>query len=276
LNIERYSFETQALGLERVMNARELGGYVLPDGRRIKKGLLLRGGGLGMASDDDIKRLEEVFKVSLVFDFRTEGEVKHLPDKSLVNSRHQWLPTIDEKTEKIKEYTLPKEAYACLDKFVVEHCKDKVVQDVAKRMYPSIVSNEYTQLQYAAFLQEIVMNEGGVFYWHCSQGKDRTGMGAAFLLAALGADRDLIVKDFELSNEYYKDIIAKLCKQVVDDGGDEEAVKVVMTFVGVNTEYFIESLDLIESQYGGMDNYLKNELCLSDEDIQILRDRFLE
>lgn len=276
MNTSAYTFDTQSLGLTGVVNARELGGYVLPDGKRIRKGVLLRGGGLKTATDEDIRRLEDIYKVSFVFDFRTEGEVKHAPDIALKACRHLWLPTIDEKTEKVKEFSLPKEAYSCLDKYVVEHAQEHSVQDIARRMYPTIVSNEYTQLQYAAFLQEIVMNVNGVFYWHCSQGKDRTGMGAAFLLAALGADRDLIIRDFELSNEYYRELIDKLCNLVASKGGDEEALKVIMTFVGVNTEYFIDALNIIDSNYGGMDRYLRNELCLSDDDIQVLRDRLLE
>lgn len=276
LNTSNYSFKSQSIGLTGVVNARELGGYVLPDGKRIKKGLLFRGGGLRTATDEDIRLLEDVYKVSLVFDFRTKGEVKHAPDRELKNSRSLWLPTIDDTTEQVKEYTLPHEAYSCLNDFVVLHCKDKSIQKIARKMYPSIVCNEFTQLQYASFLQQIVMNEDGVFYWHCSQGKDRTGMGAAYLLAALGADRELMVRDFEISNEYYKDLIAELIEKVHGVGGDSEAEKVVMTFVGVNTEYFIDSLDVIDNLYGGMDRYLRNELCLSDDDIQQLRSRYLE
>ena len=49
-----YSFETQKIGLDSIANARELGGYVLPDGRCVKHNLLLRGGLLNKASDENL------------------------------------------------------------------------------------------------------------------------------------------------------------------------------------------------------------------------------
>lgn len=258
------------------MNARDMGGYVLSDGKTVKKGLLLRGGCLNKAADDDIRRLEEIYNVTSIFDYRTEGEVSHAPDRQLKNCTNLWLPTIDDTTEKAVEFTLPKEAYRDLERFVVNHASDPEVQSVARKMYPALVRNEYTQLQYAVFLQRVTNQESGAIYLHCSQGKDRTGMGAAFLLAALGADRELILKDFELSNEYYKDLIDRLCAEVVENGGWEEELKVVMTFIGVNVDYFCEALDIIDQEYGGMNQYLHNELCLTDDDIQQLKSRYLE
>jgi len=271
-----YSFEGQSMHLDSVVNARELGGYVMKDGRRVKKGVLLRGGGLSKISNEDIDKLVNIYHLTHVFDLRTEGEVQHAPDRSIPRVNHLWLPTIDPETEKIGDATLPHDAYANLPEYLVAHCDEPSVQDVARKMYSSMICNEYTQLQYAAFLQILATYPGGSFYWHCTQGKDRTGLGSAFLLAALGADNDVIMEDYSISAEYYAEDVRILTERAAARGCNEEDFKVIITFAGANSEYFRESCHLIDTQYGGIDNYLRSQLCLGDDDIKSLRDKFLE
>ena len=264
------------IGLEGVPNARELGGYVLPDGGVIRQGKLLRGGLLSHATDADLQRLRDAFHLSHVFDFRTDGEVKHTPDPEMSGVKSTWLPTIDPQLEKLGTSTLPAEAYRNLPTYLLTHASSPKVQEIARHIYTDMVVNEYTQLQYAAFLQSIINTPEGSVYWHCSQGKDRTGLGAAFLLAALGADEELILADFSMSNVFYQDEINDLNERIRANGGGVEEEKVVQTFVGVNADYFIDALRLIDATYGSLDDYLTQQLCLTDEDRQVLKNRYLE
>lgn len=266
----------QLMPFKSIVNMRQLGGYQMSDGRHIKQNILMRGGSLNKASDEELALLHEKYDLRLVFDFRTDMEVKHQPDREVEGSKNVWLPAIDPETAALGTTTLPAEAYRNLFDFLVEHAGDPKAQEIARMMYPEMVLNEYTQLQYAAFFQTILNTPDGSVYWHCSQGKDRTGIGAAFLLAALGADRELILRDYELSNVYYIDQVADLAQRVMEKGGDAEAVKVIVTFIGANVEYFAKALDLIDEKFGSMEAYLHGPLCLTDENIKQLRERFLE
>lgn len=265
----------QSIFLEGVVNARELGGYTMQDGRRIKRGLLLRGGHLANATDKDIERLKSVFKVTQIFDFRTQSELEHSPDREIDGVANLWLPTIDMATDKPGVNSLPLDAYLDLENYLVDNSFNPIVQKVAKRMYMDMVANEYTQLQYAAFLQLLRQVEGAAF-WHCSQGKDRTGLGAAFILAALGASRDTIMEDYALSNECYRDIIDNLSAKVIAKGGGKPEIEVIRTFIGANTDLFSEALDYMESECGTVLGYVRSTLLLSDADIEALRSRYLE
>lgn len=267
-----YTFATQNAGLASIANARELGGYVLPDGRRVRRGLLLRGGSLFPASDGDIAALRDRYHLVHNFDFRTESEVETAPDRIIDGADRIWLPAIDERTEALAGMSLPDEAYRNLPVWLVDNSANPLVQEVAHRLYPDMVFNEYTQLQYAAFLQTVVNTEEGAVYWHCSQGKDRTGLASTFLLAALGADRKLIMQDYLISYEFYKDIVEELYSKVATEGER----KVILTFIGVNAEYYEETLDMIDKHYGSLMSYLKGPLCLTDEDIARLQARYLE
>ena len=265
-------FASQSTGLGSIANCRELGGYVLPDGRRIKKGLLLRGGSLYKASNEDLDALQKRFHVAVNFDFRTREEIDAAPDRQVMGSRYLWLPAIDPRTENIAGQSLPQEAYYDLGQYLVINSHNPMVQDVARRLYLDMVDNEYTQLQYAVFMQTIVNTPSGAVYWHCSQGKDRTGLGAAFILCALGADRKLILEDYMISWEFYEGITNSLCSKVQT----EEERAVIRTFIGVNIDYFTAALDLIDRRWGSLEGYLKGPLCMSDEDFATLRERYTE
>lgn len=267
-----YSFESQKIGLESIANARELGGYVLPDGRCVKRNLLLRGALLNTASDEDIKAFTERFHLVHNFDFRTKMEVATAPDRPIEGADHIWLPAIDEETEALAADALPQEAYRNLNSWLVANSHNEMVQRVAHHLYMDMVFNEYTQLQYAAFLQTLVNTPEGAVFWHCSQGKDRTGLASTFLLAALGADRDLILKDYRISLEVYQKDVDYYYSLV----RTEEERQVLLTFIGVNEAYYTETLDLIDKRFGSLEGYLKGPLCMTNDDFKVLRDRYLE
>lgn len=258
--------------LNTVANARELGGYILPDGSKIRQGLLLRGGSLAKASDADLRRMSEEFHVTKIFDFRTGIEVGHAPDRDVPGARNIWMPAFDEKSMEMKDLALPSKAYQNLGEWLVLYAKEEKIQKVAANMYKEMVTNEFTQVQYAGFMQNILFTTEGAVFWHCSQGKDRTGFGAALVLAALGADRDLIMKDFAISNEFYANELSQYLPRVETDAEK----RVIQTFIGVNCDYFEAALDLIDSTWGSMDAFLRGPICLEDEDIRTLRERYLE
>ena len=64
----------KSIGLTGVGNARQLGGYIGADGRKVKENLLLRTAQLADASTEDLKRLKEIYHLSDVVDFRTTLE----------------------------------------------------------------------------------------------------------------------------------------------------------------------------------------------------------
>lgn len=258
--------------LHSIVNARELGGYVLPDGRKIKHGLLLRGGALGPASQADLDEMAERYHVARIFDFRTSMELSYSPDKPVRGAQNIWMPAFNEESQTMDAMSLPQEAYRDLGNWLVAHAHEPRVQEVAKGMYLEMVRTEFTQIQYAGFLQNIVNTPEGAVYWHCSQGKDRTGLGAAFILAALGADRDLIMKDYAVSNVYYRKELDRYLSMVSTPG--EKAA--IQTFIGVNCDYFELALDWIDGQFGSMYEFLTGPLCLSPDDIGTLRERYLE
>ena len=261
---------------DNIVNARDLGGILAAGGRPIRPHRLIRTAHLHDASDADIERLRTEYNLCRIFDFRSLGEFEAAPDREIEGVQHHLLPTIDMRAEQATGKPIPDEAFLELDRHIVNYSFYPEVQMMAANMYPSLIRSEFSQLQYAAFLRLIIEapEDGGILS-HCAQGKDRTGWGAAFLMFALGVEREVIIADFESSNIAYRPIVTRLNKDVIALGGGEAEMAVIQAFMGVSTPNFISTLDLIDREFGGMTNYLHEILCLTHEDIQLLRRRYL-
>ena len=263
------------VNFDNIVNARDPGGLIGHAGRAVKSGCLLRTAHLHDATDEDVLRLQNEYRLRRIFDFRSLGEAEFLPDREISGATHHLLPTIDLSAERLTEQPIPQEAFLDLERHIVNYSFYPEVQAMAADMYPSLIRSEYSQLQYAAFLRLIIETPDGGVLWHCFQGKDRTGWGAAFILSALGVDREAIIEDFDQSNEAYRELVARLNGDILARGGGEAEMDVVQAFMGVSTKNFRLTLELIDREFGGMLAYLQNQLFLTKEDISILRKRYL-
>ncbi len=262
---------------DNIVNARDLGGLIGAGGRQVRSHCLLRTAHLHDATDADIARLQQEYHLARIFDFRSIGEAQAQPDRDIPNATHHLLPTIDLSVERLTEQPIPQEAFLDLETHIVNYAFYPEVQAMAADMYPSLIRSEYSQLQYATFLRLIIESpdDSGIL-WHCFQGKDRTGWGAAFLLSALGVSREDIIADFDLSNTAYRDLVARLHADIEANGGGEKEKDVVQAFMGVSTNNFCHTLDIIDNEYGGIHEYLLNQLMLTHNDIKLLRKRYLK
>ena len=94
-------------------------------------------------------------------------------------------------------------------------------------------------------------------------------------MAALGVNRQALIDDCDLSNEAYRSLVARLYADIESMGGGEPEKNVVLAFMGVSTPNFIRTLDIIDTEFGGLMSYLHNQLMLTPDDIHLLRKRFL-
>ncbi|MBR3406954.1 MAG: tyrosine-protein phosphatase [Bacteroidales bacterium] len=261
--------------LEGVINARDLGGIRI-GGKTVKPGLLLRTGHLNEVSDESVRHLSQDLHLKKIFDFRTLQEAAFQPDREIPGAEHILLPTLDVEAEKASGEAVPQETFLNLPAHIVQLSFTRLFQQKARQLYPSLVLSEFSQLQYATFLNLILETEEGSVLWHCSQGKDRTGIGAALILGALGADTETIVEDFDRSNEVYRPVVDKLCAQVVEAGGGEKEMDVVRAFMGVSVKNFRYALKLIDANWGSIPGYLEEAMGIMDDDLAVLRARYLQ
>jgi protein-tyrosine phosphatase len=109
---------------------------------------------------------------------------------------------------------------------------------------------------------------------HCTAGKDRTGLGAALLLGAIGVDRDTIVTDYALTDEYRsKHRLAEIAPQLAEQGLDLDDLKVLFT---APAEVMAHTLDGVDERWGGIVGYLQGPASVTDQDLDDLRAALVE
>lgn len=90
-----YTMDSQSIGLTGMGNARELGGYVMGDGRTVKHGLLLRAAKPADGTEEDLNKLREIYQLAEFADFRMEREIAQAPEPELEGVTYRWLPIMD-------------------------------------------------------------------------------------------------------------------------------------------------------------------------------------
>ena len=256
-----------------IINARDIGGYRMQDGRVVRKGRLLRGATLSSATDEDIKLLMD-FGTVKVFDFRSDFEKRGKLDRTFPSAQFIDLPISTFDPADAPPSVTRGKSFD-LKKVIMIAAFNEQAQKSADRMYPILVEQEGCQRQFAAFLRMVVDTPDGAVFFHCTQGKDRTGLAAAYLLSALGASRETVIEDFDLTNRVYERDLKKFSRRVKLLGGGEPALTVIRSFIGANTENFVKALEDIDRKYGSMHAYLTGPLGLTDYDMEILKERYL-
>ncbi len=255
--------------LKSVSNARQLGGYPTADGRTVKYDLLFRTGRLDELSCEEAGVFQNVGDV---IDFRMEMEIgkAKTPDGAV----YHHVNIIDDSQ-------LGKDG----DKgSLLEMSAEKLWQfiDTAEKlgifgetMYINFLENAVGQRGYREFFGILLQAKKGVL-WHCTSGKDRTGLAAMLLLSALGADEETIMKDYLLTNVYNADRIRATKAYFFDKTQDETmAEKAILLMDGVSEKPMKNVLKHMKEQYGSVRGYITDVLGITDDDIQNLQEKFL-
>ena len=266
---QKLELENQLIGLTSAHNARQLGGYQIGN-QRIKENLLLRSAKISSLSEEDSMLLCDKYKVQCIYDFRGKEESISAPDVIPGKARYLSLALSftgdDHKTD--TKFENEEQMIGML----LQYADHPSVQAMCTSMYDLIFFEESSQEVYRQFFADLLTvdpKEGAVL-WHCTQGKDRAGSASAMLLAALGADRELIMTDFILSKDYYDPMVSRIKTET------ESQKRVINTLISANPEIFEATLDKVDAKYGSLRKYLTECIGVTPEMMKLLRDRYLE
>ena len=248
--------------LRPVLNCRDLGGIKTENGRTIRSGLLFRSGGLHLFQEEELDVLRKC-GIRTILDLRASYAWKKKPDPDIgaVHARYDGNPApggdrIDFSAKGFGQ--TGKHAQAQIE----------TLQDYYTRM----------PFGYDAF--HTMMNElksGHMpFLFHCSKGKDRTGIAAMILLGALGCDDETILQDYLLSNEYRSEEIRKrLAEGRQNHPNDEGYMKLMFLREGVDEQIGRMVLANLKAKCGSWKNYLSSEYGWTEADLEAFRNRCL-
>ena len=247
-------------------NIRDLGGLVGYKGLKVKNGIIYRGGFLGHVNEEDIKIIDDLGLTDII-DFRGTHEFKNRPDYRFKGVTFHNFPSMKEDVKKEES----KSEDSNLLWFLGDNTNGfKHMYD----LYPELLVSKEGISALRKFFELLLSKPDGVFYFHCSQGKDRAGLAAYLLESALGVSPEDAREDYLLSNEAMKIRtryhIEELCGK---DFYNETYEKALYDVFSAKEEYLNHALEAVESKYGSIEIYLIKELRV---DIPKLRELYLE
>jgi len=243
------------IDFEGIVNARDLGGIPAADGRTVKPGRLLRGAGLGRASDRDVARLEQEFHLRHVIDLRDESERRQHPNRAVPGAEEHGFPVLPELPRKPPTMDAPPDFGALF-----------------RQIYANMAGSDVTAAAYRSMFRVLLDCPEGAVYFHCTQGKDRTGVGALLILTALGVEEERAKEDYFLSNVGLAPSIDAPGAMGVRPWPRETIEKLFFVFPEILDVY----LRSVRERWGGLEGYIRDRIGLTEAEIGQLRRYYLE
>ena len=141
--------------------------------------------------------------------------------------------------------------------------------------YRTMVTSEPSLEALRELIRELMEEEEGAVLWHCTQGKDRTGVASAAVLLALGVDREEIMRDYMRTNRScrFKNFWIFIGVSIVTFSiRTAYSLNLLLTS---QRDFLTAAFDEMDKTYGGTEGFLREGLELTDEDITELREIYL-
>lgn len=242
---------TRSVPLQGATNFRDLGGYTGHDGRTVRWRRLFRSehlAGLTPADQAELARL----RVQRSFDFRgvEERAAQAYEVPGLRQHALSIEPTVAQRMAQRVEHGDPLDG--------------ETVAALMEELYRRLVTHEWRR--YAEWFGHLLADDTPLVF-HCTAGKDRTGVAAALLLHALGVEADVIEHDYLLTRELYRR------PPTPDSVLSPEAQAALWS---VQARYLHAAIDEIDRHHGGVQRYLVERIGLDAAARERLRTLYLD
>jgi protein-tyrosine phosphatase len=242
--------------LQGASNFRDLGGYPTHDGRRVKWGHIYRSADISKLTDEDLQTLA-TRNIATVCDLRGPDEVKNAPDRLPAGAKWVNLPAGSENIRLSQ---------------IATTMRNSANRD--SMMKASYSRTEHLKAKYKPMFDELLrLGNRQALLFHCTAGKDRTGIGAALILAALGVDRVSVLADYQATDKYWQREREVFARKMIEQGMEESTVQSMMK---ADPAYLEMTFKTIEQKYGSLDQFLRTEMELTPEKLATLRKKFTE
>jgi len=252
-----------------IRNIRDLGGLTGVNGRKIKKNMLIRAARLSKLDEEDIKWFRSI-GLDLILDLRTPTEVNLKPDVQV-----EGITNINFCLQEETNGLTLKGLRALINSAQNDEERLLLIPDM-KDIYAAMVSDPYSKKRFAELIKTIVFHDSGAVLFHCTSGKDRTGMTAAVLCLILGVSIEDIYDDYLRSLEHAEWEAAIMREQFIDEGASEIVADKLKQFFTLDREYLDTFFLEIDKQYGSTEKYIREGIGLDDAAVENFRERLLK
>lgn len=262
--------------LQGALNARELGGIPLKDGKTVKHGKIIRTGRLSALTAEDKALLRDKWHVTRIVDLRNNGEVSEYPDMELEGALYQQIAIIPGEKEGISRED---HGMSLVDRAIMRAeglARGDGAQALLEGMYAQMAADEYCLDRIRDFFDMMLEHDDGAFIWHCTSGKDRTGVTGALMLYALGADLEAIKEDYLYTNLQNGSYRENLLDMMREHGAGEDLVHEIRVLESVDWLYIESFLGGLVKTYGSLEDFLEKRMGLDSAKMTLLKAKYTE
>src|SRR6185503_4889513 len=237
--------------LQGAPNFRDLGGYIGHGGRPLRWRRLFRSDHLAHLTADDHLRLQPL-RLARAFDFRGVDERAATPYELPGVTQHSLAiePTVVQRMNDIAAAGTTLTA--------------PVITELMHELYRALINDRADR--FTELFEHLIESDAPAVF-HCTAGKDRTGVAAALVLLALGVPRDVVLADYLLTNELVHD------PAHFESDTPLEARAVLWR---VQQGFLDTALRIVDADHGGIERYLTQRLRLSPAALRALCNRYLQ
>ena len=225
-------------------------------GSKMKKNLLFRCAKLSTLNEQDIRVLEKLNPYAII-DFRDPKEIEKAPDNlsSKLLEKYINLPI---SASTLSRMVAQKE----IDGDSVKSY-EKVMED-SYRMYINNHKEVWTK-----FFEILLRSNYSPIIFHCSAGKDRTGIASFMIQSIFKNPIDKILENYLISNDLLTIKAATAEQKTNSSKQDTQVTKNMLSTLGkVQTSYLNAAIDEVDNKYSSLENYFISQLGLKNNDIQ--------
>ncbi len=242
------------LNLEGTTNTRDIGGYIGADNRLIKWKKALRSDCLSRLTENDKEYLINKYKLEKVIDLRSFSEIERARN-------------VFENDERVKYINI-----SLADEIDPNKPMDfsNMTANFFGDFYVNIIENK--QVNVKAVIKEIItLQDDSSVLFHCTAGKDRTGVVAMLLLGICGVSKQDITTNYMITatNLKYNEHFIENNRKMFEKYKDYVSEDILKNIAASNVEYIEFVYDKLMENYGSFKSYFLH-IGITEEEINTL------
>lgn len=247
--------------LQGGINFRDMGGYLTADGRRVQKNRLYRSGSLSKLTEADCSLLEEL-SILHIHDYRDHHE--SLQDKDVVwkGAEYECVPANP------SSHAVTKPDHD----FYADETLRAIPANFMETLYQKL---PFQNQSYKRLFERLTPLTAGGFVQHCAVGKDRTGVGSALLLTALGVSEETVLEDYLRTEQTLQPFREELLSKV-EGRLSAKSLENLHYLMSARENFLAAAFNEIHARYGSMERYFAVEFMLTPERLAAFQKNFLE
>jgi protein-tyrosine phosphatase len=236
--------------LEGGHNFRDIGGYPTEDGGTVRWGRVFRSGTMAQLTDEDHRYLATL-GIKVICDFRS-------------NRERETRPTRWSQTHTVDLWTRDHES-SVGELIAAVSRPGATAADMRERMIQAYRHLPYEQADSFREIFKRISTGDLPLVFHCSAGKDRTGIAAALLLSVLRVPREKIVEDYLLTERFFE----RGCHLVMTDPSSHRFAhldpSIWEPMMRAEPAYIESTFETLTRRHGSIDGYLSEVLGVDEQ-----------